>query len=71
MSTIRIAVTGAADTPEDFISNLEVPGEWMGGTFTFSSGSTSSAFLSVSVDYTISLTMYTWDIENIREIQEL
>ena len=64
-------ITNNADTPEDFISNLEVPGEWMGGTFTFSSSSTGSIILSESVDYTISLAMYTWDIENIREIQEL
>jgi hypothetical protein len=64
-------ISNNADTPEDFISNLEVSGEWMGGTFTFSSSSTGSIILSESVDYTISLTMYTWDIENIREIQEL
>jgi len=64
-------VSNNADSPEAFLSYLEVPGEWMGGTFTFSSSSTGSFILSESVDYTISLTMYTWEIENIREIQEL
>lgn len=64
-------VSNNADSHEDFLSNLEVSGEWMGGTFTFSSSSTGSIIFSESVDYTISLTIYTWDIENIREIQEL
>jgi len=64
-------ISNNADSPEAFLSNLEVPGEWMGGTFTFSQSSTGSIILSESVDYTISLTMYTWNIENIREIQEL
>ena len=61
--------TNNADSMDAFLSNLEIPGEWMGGTFTFSSGSTLS--FGESVDYTISLKMYTWDLQNIREIQEL
>ena len=64
-------VSNNADSPEAFLSYLEVLGEWMGGTFTFSSSSTGSIIFSESVDYTISLIIYTWDIENIREIQEL
>ena len=64
-------ISNNADSSDEFISNLEVSGEWMGGTFTFSSSSTGSLVFSESVDYTITLTMYTWDIENIREIQEL
>jgi hypothetical protein len=64
-------ISNNADSPEALLSNLEVPGEWMGGTFTFSQSSTGSIILSESVDYTISLTMYTWNLENIREIQEL
>jgi len=62
-------ISNNADSMDAFLSNLEIPGEWMGGTFTFSSGSTLS--FGESVDYTISLKMYTWDLQNIREIQEL
>lgn len=64
-------ISNNADSIDAFLSNLEISGEWMGGTFTFSSSSTGSILLSESVDYTISLKMYTWDIQNIREIQEL
>ena len=64
-------ISNNADSAVAFVSNLEVPGEWMGGTFTFSSSSAGSIILSESVDYTISLTMYTWDLQNIREIKEL
>ena len=64
-------ISNNADSMEAFLSNLEISGEWMGGTFTFSSSSTGSILLSESVDYTISLKMYTWDIQDIREIQEL
>jgi hypothetical protein len=64
-------ISNNADSIDAFLSNLEIPGEWMGGTFTFSSSSTGSIILSESVDYTISLKMYTWDLQNIREIQEL
>lgn len=64
-------ISNNADSMDAFLSNLEISGEWMGGTFTFSSSSTGSILLSESVDYTISLKMYTWDIQNIREIQEL
>jgi hypothetical protein len=64
-------ISNNADSVEAFVSNLEIPGEWMGGTFTFSSSSAGNIILSESVDYTISLTMYTWDLQNIREIQEL
>ena len=64
-------ISNNADSAEAFVSNLEIPGEWMGGTFTFSSSSAGNIILSESVDYTISLTMYTWDLQNIREIKEL
>tara|TARA_B110000438_G_scaffold251158_1_gene255452 strand:- start:3489 stop:4205 length:717 start_codon:yes stop_codon:yes gene_type:complete len=64
-------ISNNADSMDAFLSNLEISGEWMGGTFTFSSSSTGSILLSESVDYTISLKMYTWDIQDIREIQEL
>lgn len=64
-------VSDTADNSAAFESSFEKNGEWMGGTFTFSQSSTGSIILSESVDYTISLTMYTWNIENIREIQEL
>ena len=64
-------VSDTADSAEAFVSNLEIPGEWMGGTFTFSSSSAGNIILSESVDYTISLTMYTWDLQDIREIKEL
>jgi len=61
-------VSDTANSAEDFVSAYEIPGEWMGGKFTYSSESLGSIALSESVDYEISLTYYTWEFENIREI---
>jgi hypothetical protein len=43
----------------------------MGGKFTFTQASQGSIVLSESVDYTISLTYYTWELENVRELSEI
>ena len=64
-------VSDTADSPEDFISSFEKNGEWMGGRFTFTQASQGSILLSESVTYTITLTYYTWEFENIREIAEI
>ena len=64
-------VSDTADCPEDFISSFEKNGEWMGGRFTFTQASQGSILLSESVTYTITLTYYTWEFENIREIAEI
>ena len=61
-------VSDTADSPEDFISSFEKNGEWMGGRFTFTQASQGSILLSESVTYTITLTYYTWEFENIKEI---
>ena len=63
-------VNGTADSADDFVQSYETPGEWMGGTFTFTQASQGSSILSESIDYTISLTYYTWDIENIRLLEQ-
>jgi hypothetical protein len=62
-------VSGMADTPEDLVESYEREGEWVGGTFTYDSGSTVTD--DNSINYTISLKVYTWDIQNIREINEV
>ena len=64
-------ITDTADSAEDLVQSYETPGEWIGGRFTYSSESLGSIALNDSVDYTISLTYYTWEFENIREIVEL
>jgi len=64
-------ITDTADSAEDLVQSYETPGEWMGGKFTYSSESLGSIALNDSIDYTISLTYYTWELENIREIVEL
>lgn len=64
-------VSDTADNSAAFESSFEKNGEWMGGTFTFTQASQGSIVLSESVDYTISLTYYTWEFENIREIAEI
>ena len=64
-------VSDTADSPEDFVSSFEKNGEWMGGKFTFTQASQGSIVLSESVDYTISLTYYTWELENVRELSEI
>jgi hypothetical protein len=64
-------VSDTADSPEDFVSSFEKNGEWMGGKFTFTQASQGSFALSESVDYTISLTYYTWELENVRELSEI
>ncbi len=63
-------VNGTADSADDFVQSYETPGEWMGGTFTFTQASQGSSISSESIDYTISLTYYTWDIENIRLLEQ-
>jgi hypothetical protein len=60
-------VNGTADSADGFVQSYETPGEWIGGNFTFSE-STGTILSPESIDYTISLTYYTWDIENIREV---
>ena len=64
-------VSDTADSAEDFIKSYEMPGEWMGGKFTYSSESIGSIALNDSIDYTISLTYYTWEFIEIREIVEI
>ena len=64
-------VSDTADSPDDFVSSFEKVGEWMGGRFTFTQASQGSILLSESVSYTIALTYYTWEFEDIREIAEI
>ena len=64
-------VSDTADSPDDFVSSFEKNGEWMGGRFTFTQASQGSILLSESVSYTIALTYYTWEFEDIREIAEI
>ena len=62
-------VSGTADTAEDLVKSYERNGEWIGGKFTYDSGSTITNDNSIS--YTISLKVYTWDIQNLREVAEV
>ena len=66
-------VTDTADSPDDFVSSFEKSGEWMGGTFTYTSESVAAdtPLTSESISYTITLTYYTWELENIRELSEI
>ena len=64
-------VTDTADSAEDFVQSYETPGEWMGGKFTYTSESICALLTSESITYTISLTYYTWEFDNIREIVEV
>ena len=64
-------VSDTADSLDDFVSSFEKNGEWMGGRFTFTQASQGSILLSESVSYTITLTYYTWEFENIRELAEI
>ena len=64
-------VSDTADSPEDFIKSYEASGEWLGGKFTYTSESLGSIALNDSIDYTITFTYYTWELENIREIVEV
>ena len=67
-------VSDTADSPEDFVSSFEKSGEWMGGTFTYTSESAfadTTPLTTESISYTITLTYYTWELENIRELSEI
>ena len=64
-------VSDTANSPDDFVASFEQNGQWMGGKFTFTQASQGSLVLSESVDYTISLTYYTWALENVRELSEI
>ena len=64
-------VSDLADSPDDFVSSFEKNGEWLGGRFTFTQASQGSILLTESVSYTITLTYYTWEFKNIREIAEI
>ena len=65
-------VSDTADSADDFVRLYETPGDWVGGRFTYSSESIGSSIgLNDSIDYTISLTYFTWNFENIREIVEI
>ena len=67
-------VTDTADSPDDFVSSFEKSGEWMGGTFTYTSESLAAdttPLTSESISYTITLTYYTWELENVRELSEI
>jgi len=64
-------VSDMADSPDDFVSSFEKNGEWLGGRFTFTQASQGSILLTESVSYTITLTYYTWEFKNIREIAEI
>ena len=63
-------VTDTADSPDDFVTSFEKNGEWMGGRFTFTQASQGSNIPGIdeSVSYTSTLTYYTWEFENIREL---
>ena len=64
-------VSDTANSPDDFVASFEQNGQWLGGKFTFSQASQGSILLSESVNYEITLTYYTWEFENIREIAEV
>jgi len=64
-------VSDTADSADDLVRSYETPGDWVGGRFTYSSESIGSIALNDSIDYTISLTYFTWNFENIREIVEI
>ena len=67
-------VSDTADSPDAFVSSFEKSGEWMGGTFTYTSESAladTTPFTSESISYTITLTYYTWELENVRELAEI
>ena len=64
-------VSDTANSPDDFVASFEQNGQWMGGKFTFTQASQGSILLSESVNYDITLTYYTWEFENIREIAEV
>ena len=64
-------VSDTANSPDDFVASFEQNGQWMGGKFTFTQASQGSILLSESVNYEITLTYYTWEFENIREIAEV
>ena len=64
-------VSDTADSPDDFVASFEQNGQRMGGKFTFTQASQGSILLSESVDYEITLTYYTWEFENVREIAEI
>ena len=64
-------VSDTADSADDFVRSYETPGDWVGGRFTYSSESIGSIALNDSIDYTISLTYFTWNFENIREVVEI
>ena len=64
-------VSDTANSPDDFIASFEQNGQWMGGKFTFTQASQGSILLSESVNYDITLTYYTWEFENVREIAEI
>ena len=64
-------VSDTADSADEFVRSYETPGDWVGGKFTYSSESIGSIALNDSIDYTISLTYFTWNFENIREIVEI
>ena len=70
-STIMEIAPTTADSADDFVRSYETPGDWVGGRFTYSSESIGSIALNDSIDYTISLTYFTWNFENIREIVEI
>jgi len=64
-------VSDTSNSAEDFLSSFETEGEWMGGSFTYTSESTladTTPLTSESIDYTITLIYYTWELENIREL---
>ena len=65
-------VSDTANSGEDFVKSYEVPGEWLGGKFTYTSESIGGSIaLNDSIDYTITYTYFLWEFENIREIVEV
>lgn len=62
------SVSGSADTAEQFLLSFEEDGDWMGGTFTFTQASTGSIIFSESVNYEITLNVYTWTLKNVEEV---
>ena len=63
-------VSGTADDLDTFVSSFETDGEWMGGKFTYESESSGASISDESISYTISLKYYTWELENIRLLEQ-
>ena len=64
-------VTMAADSEEDFVLQLEVDGEYIFVEVVYEDSNAIVGFEDDTLDYEINITMTTWSIENINEVQEV